>query len=1312
MVVMLLVTGVTVVASQKYLNKDDIVEIEPVEEDIDVEQLGEDFHETISFRKPDTMRGAMITPGVDFKIDGGELAVKEEISKALDDLRDYTLNTVVLNTNYEDQVIYSTADSKSYNTDFDIVEYIVEQGKDKGLFVYSTFDVSKYSSTITPTPLAINSGEFDPLYENLKEFAEKYEVDGILLEGYQKETTEESYGEYSKYGGGIGFSNYLKSSPEAIVQTGAKAIRKSNPSIMVGIIADPVWANEEDDQSGSKTKAEYTALNSGNSDTKSYIERGLLDFIVVANYGATSSESQPFNEVASWWGSLAHDYNTPLYIMQASSYVGSESPGWNNGDELVKQAIQLDEILGVKGNVFNSLAKLKENPHGSTDKLMKYYKEEVEPEYILTQLEMTKPAQTTYTTNEPQVVFTGASDPTEPVTINGNVVLTDQSGYFTATFDLSAGVNEFSIAHKDKTINYKITRELNILSEVSPTGVITTDGSMEITISAIAYENATVTATIGGRTINLAVDDSVVDEQVRDSSYKRYTGVYTAPPATSSPQSIGTVSITANWSGMTKTLQGATITVNKKAIIEDGVPVVVTVDQARTYPGSTLDDIPRADCYPLPKGAMDYAVGEEIVYKGEGYTMLASGLRVRSSDIQASSDYPSGNVVNGIAVDSKDGFTYVTLRTTQQVSYHVAYSANSFSVDLNYTNQVPSSMNLSNNPLFTSASWNGSMLTLPFVKQNGFMGYKAYYDSNGYLVLRFNNTPSSLSGARIAIDPGHGGQDTGALGFLADYPEKVINRAIAESLAAQLRSRGASVMLLDTSSGMELTSRLNQAESFNAHIFVSVHNNTAPNASAKGTEVYYFHPFSKALASSTSSNVSGQLGTSNRGAKQSYYRVTQSPQFLSVLVECGFMSNRSEYEKLVRSVYQDNIAAGIVDGISSAIATAYTGSSASGSQNTGGGVQVEDNQGETKVTLNRSTLNLGVNKNSTLVATVLPATQSQTVSWYSSNASVAAVSSSGVVTGKKAGTATITATSADGKTASCAVTVTGSSSGGTDTGKDPEDTNTGNANNDLKNASYIEIYDYNTTMIGGESQTLKIKTDSGKIIPNTEFKWTSSNTSIATVSSAGVVTASRTNGFAQIVVESTRYKDLYDVIDIDVSRTSTKITNINLNYSELAVATGATNKDLRASLTPNTATNSDVTWQSSNTSVATVDNQGNITGVRQGNATISCRAKNGSVAARCRVTVGKKVEVTDVYIWADTNSSNFQNLLVGENLQLKVEAYPSGASGTYKWESSNPLVLTVDSNGKITARRVGSATIKVTSTTDKYVYDELDFYVD
>lgn len=1104
---------------------------EPETAEVFAPQEEEPEPEPAAFNIPSEMRGVYITPGIDIlkSKDFTEAGVRLEIDRALDSAESLTMNAVIIDTVYYDKVLYHTADSPAVMDGFDMMEYLVEGARARDLYVYAIFDMSFYrGGSGALTPLAIGTGQVNRLSSNMQEFAAAYRLDGVLLDGYLNRQAETSYIAYLTAGGAIGYDNFMRQTPAAMVETAVKAVRKAAPGTQVGLLADAVWANKADNEEGSLTNASFTALEDGNADTKAFVESGLLDFVAVKAFSSITNTAEPFMEVVAWWGGVAQEGGIPLYVVHASGKICTEEEGWQPHDQLARQVIEAGAAAGYSGSVFNNLQRLVENPKDAAAILIKYYNKEVDPQFILTELEITKPEKTTYTTQEPAVTFTGASDPTSELTLNGEEIERDNSGYFTLARDLKGGVNTFTFEHKEKKITYQITREILVLKEVAPVGELAAEGSMTISISALAYQDAEVFARVGGASVPMQIDDTAEDEADRDSNYRLFVGEFTVPAAAGEVQNLGAISVTASWEGETKTLQGATVRVNKKKKIEDGVPVVVVADQARTYPPNTVNNIPNAGYYPLPRGAMDYAVGDEIVYtkdkKTYRYFVLSSGLRVESKDIQAVSEYASGNVISGIAVSSEGRYTYVTVKTAQKVSYSVKFQSSGISFIFHNTVRVPADLGLDRNPLFTKAGWNGEdTLTLSFVKQGAFMGYKGYYDSEGNLVLRFNNPLTSLSGARVVVDPGHGGADRGAEGFLAKYPEKVLNLYIAQMLADELESRGASVLLLDTSAGMSLEARVAKAEAWNADFFVSVHNNTSSvNPKATGTEVYYFYPYAYNMAVSAAKNVSGALGSTNRGPKYSYFHVTLSSQVPSVLVECGFLTNKNEYEKLLQPDYQQQIAAGIANALSSHIKAVNTGVSASGETQSVGGARATDSTGDDAAEDSSSSAGSGdsiifedsgaddsiafereeyvLAAGQSLELTVLSdsgAVKNSSLKWKSGNSAVAGVTSSGVVTAKKTGSAEISATTEDGDTTiRCMIYV---EDGG---------------------ASALESFTLSQDTLDltvGEKEPLEVLPYPGNLT-GLRFEWKSSDTSVAKVDQQGNVTAA---GEGEAVITAT-----------------------------------------------------------------------------------------------------------------------------------------------------------------------------------------------
>ena len=136
--------------------------------------------------------------------------------------------------------------------------------------------------------------------------------------------------------------------------------------------------------------------------------------------------------------------------------------------------------------------------------------------------------------------------------------------------------------------------------------------------------------------------------------------------------------------------------------------------------------------------------------------------------------------------------------------------------------------------------------------------------------------------------------------------------------------------------------------------------------------------------------------------------------------------------------------------------------------------------------------------------------------------------------------------------------------------------------------------------------------------PSQSVTWSSSNTSVATVSSNGVVTA-KVTGNATITATSQADGTKSGTCTVTVTDSTVHVTGVTLNKNSTSLTVGST-ETLTATVSPNNATNKNVTWSSSNTSVATVSN-GTITPVSAGNATITVTTTDGSYTATCTVTV-------------------------------------------------------------------------------------------
>ena len=168
-------------------------------------------------------------------------------------------------------------------------------------------------------------------------------------------------------------------------------------------------------------------------------------------------------------------------------------------------------------------------------------------------------------------------------------------------------------------------------------------------------------------------------------------------------------------------------------------------------------------------------------------------------------------------------------------------------------------------------------------------------------------------------------------------------------------------------------------------------------------------------------------------------------------------------------------------------------------------------------------------------------------------------------------------------------------------------------------------------------------------------------------------------------------EDGYPVIAELYPSPTTPVSSISLNESKVTLMVGGTSK-LTATVLPENASEKSVSWTSSNEGVATVDDNGLITAVAEGSATITCTANDGSgVSATCTVTV----QSSTVYVSSITLNATEKDLMIDdEPFQLVATILPSNATNkSVTWTSSNESVATVSSNGLVTAYGEGNTTI-------------------
>ena len=319
------------------------------------------------------------------------------------------------------------------------------------------------------------------------------------------------------------------------------------------------------------------------------------------------------------------------------------------------------------------------------------------------------------------------------------------------------------------------------------------------------------------------------------------------------------------------------------------------------------------------------------------------------------------------------------------------------------------------------------------------------------------------------------------------------------------------------------------------------------------------------------------------------------------------------------------------------------------------------------ITLNLSKTDMIEGESMQLTATVSPDNATdKSVAWISSDEAVATVNENGIVTAVAAGSATITAKTANGLGATCTVTVKAKVI---------------DVASITLNVDKAELVEGTTTQL-----TATVTPDNAT---DQSVTWSSSDESVAKVDANGLVKGI-TVGPATIT--ATTANGLKATCTVTVKAKVIDIASITLNVDKAELVEGTTTQ-LTATISPDNATDKSVTWSSSDEAVATVNADGLVTAVAAGSAIITAKTANG-LAATCAVTVKAKVVATE----SITLNMDKAELVEGTATQLTATVTPDNATDkSVIWSSSDEAVATVNANGLVTAVAAGSATITATT---------------
>lgn len=423
--------------------------------------------------------------------------------------------------------------------------------------------------------------------------------------------------------------------------------------------------------------------------------------------------------------------------------------------------------------------------------------------------------------------------------------------------------------------------------------------------------------------------------------------------------------------GTTVTVGGSTETLEKYSYTKNyglgtAQVCIITDDYVETYSGSDTHTYSVPDCSPLLRGTIDYVDSTIILDENETYYVLESGIKVpllreerlasgvdgKITHLEVKNGYRMPkNTINLVSTTTYDDKTVLVLDMNRPVAFNAKLIGQSYGNYAPGRDVVVSALDCTGlqitfsdtsnasgefsfiDSVLKNCKWTSSgstaTLTLNLAQKGKFYGFHYEYNEEGMLVITVKHKVSSLDGAVIMLDPGHGGIDGGAAcvvkasGF---ENEKNINLSIATKVKELLEAEGATVIMTRTTDKWVCyTDRNNAVRDRNPDMFISIHCDSSSSASATGTSAYYYRAYSQPLAKAVHNSLVEAYETDiygsdsdvriDRGTNFYAFRVARVEECPAILIEYGFVSNTGECEVLQSAQNRDILAQATVDGI-------------------------------------------------------------------------------------------------------------------------------------------------------------------------------------------------------------------------------------------------------------------------------------------------------------------------------------------------------------------------------------------------------------
>lgn len=540
-------------------------------------------------------------------------------------------------------------------------------------------------------------------------------------------------------------------------------------------------------------------------------------------------------------------------------------------------------------------------------------------------------------TSADRIFFIGNAPPTGKVFINGQPVTRSKSGNFAPSLPLQLGDNQFVVRYDNQEIKIQVTRQATqpeipqgvafAKNSLTPTVNMTRMTGETICFGAIATPNAKVSVKLANQTIDLAPQPQ---QAFLPNNLAALTGRNQPQGQTTAGRYAGCTSFQASGDiGQPEyqlTLNGQTITQSAPGKIQILSPerlqvAEVTADFGVARTGPSTD---HSRLTPLPKGTQAAITGTE----GD-WLRLDYGGWINSKETRIiSTTVAPRTIIRSVGYRQGNNVTELRFPLQLPVPITVQQANNSLVLTLHNTTAQTDIIRTDDDPVIKRVDW--QQLTPQTVqyqinfKRKQQWGYQLKYEGTT-LVLSLRHPPklssrsASLKGAKILLDPGHGGKESGATGPTG-IREKEVNLIVSKLLRDELIKRGATVVLTrEDDREVSLPERQAIINREQPTIALSIHYNSLPDdgnaEKTQGVGMFWYHTQAHDLSIFLHNYLVKKLGRPSYGVFWNNLALARPAIAPSVLLELGFMSNPNEFEWITDPKSQKKLAQVLAEGI-------------------------------------------------------------------------------------------------------------------------------------------------------------------------------------------------------------------------------------------------------------------------------------------------------------------------------------------------------------------------------------------------------------